>query len=189
MKKDSFSFDVAPGGLRTAGEIKILICYLLKTVGVPLSRSALDEAIQENGIANYFDVGQALTELCDNGSIARTEDHGSEAYQITEQGRESADLLETTLSFTVRDKAVRSAMRLLSKIRNERENHVEIQKTQGGYLVTCTVLDRQLELMTVRLLVADALQAELVKNRFLDDPQATYQSILEQMIGDDAIFS
>lgn len=185
MKKGAFSFDVEPGGLRTTAEIKILICYLLKTVNTPLPRRLLDEVMQENGLANYFDAGQALAELLDNGSIQKTGD-GEECYTVTEQGRNSADTLETTLSFSVREKAVGSAMRLLAKVKHERENRVEVQKVEGGYAVSCSVLDRNLELMTVRLLVADSLQAEMVREQFLKDPLTLYQHLLAMLTGDPA---
>ena len=102
-------FDVEPGGLRTSGEIKILICYLLGAVKTPLLRRWIDQVFLEHSLANYFDVADALGDLVANGSIESVPQDGEEAYALTESGRSSAALLETTLPFTVREKAVKSA--------------------------------------------------------------------------------
>ena len=87
---------------------------------------------------------------------------GDEAYRITDSGRSSAALLETTLPFSVREKAVKSAARLLAKHRNERENRVVSERVEGGFMVSCSVLDHDLELMTVRLLVSDEMQVAAI---------------------------
>lgn len=181
-------FDVEPGGLRTSGEIKILICYLLGAVKTPLLRRWIDEVFLEHSLANYFDVADALGDLVANGSIESVPQDGEEAYALTESGRSSAALLETTLPFTVREKAVKSATRLLAKRRNEKENRVVAQKVAGGYMVTCSVLDGELELMSVRLLVSDEMQVELLRETFLRSPLRVYQSVLTLMTGDETLF-
>ena len=68
-KKNPSAFDVEPGGLRTSGEIKILICYLLGAVRQPLLRRWIDQVFLEHSLANYFDVADALGDLVSNGSI------------------------------------------------------------------------------------------------------------------------
>lgn len=187
-RRNPSPFDVEPGGLRTSGEIKILICYLLGAVKTPLLRRWIDQVFLEHSLANYFDVADALGDLVENGSIESVAQDGEEAYTLTESGRSSAALLETTLPFTVREKAVKSATRLLAKRRNEEENRVTVQKVAGGYMVTCSVMDHELELMSVRLLVSDEMQVELLRETFLRSPLKVYQSVLSLMTGDDALF-
>ena len=187
-KKNPSAFDVEPGGLRTSGEIKILICYLLGAVRQPLLRRWIDQVFLEHSLANYFDVADALGDLVSNGSIESCPQDGDEAYRITDSGRSSAALLETTLPFSVREKAVKSAARLLAKHRNERENRVVSERVEGGFMVSCSVLDHDLELMTVRLLVSDEMQVELLRESFLHSPQKVYQTVLSLKTGDDHLF-
>lgn len=187
-RKNPSAFDVEPGGLRTSGEIKILICYLLGVAKTPLLRRWIDQVFLEHSLANYFDVADALGDLVANGSIESRPQEGEEAYTLTESGRSSAALLETTLPFSVREKAVKSATRLLAKRRNERENQVLVEKVTGGYMVSCSVLDHELELMTVRLLVSDEMQVELLRETFLQSPLKVYQSVLSLMTGDNNLF-
>lgn len=54
MKFDAFTGGVEPGGLRSKDEIRILICYLLTSVGAPLAKNDLIQIITENGLANYL---------------------------------------------------------------------------------------------------------------------------------------
>ena len=55
-------------------------------------------------------------------------------------------------------------------------------------MVTCSVMDHELELMSVRLLVSDEMQVELLRETFLRSPLKVYQSVLSLMTGDDALF-
>ena len=41
MKQDAFSAGVEPGGLWHKNDIRILLCYILASVGAPLSRQDL----------------------------------------------------------------------------------------------------------------------------------------------------
>ena len=42
---------------------RLLVCYLLKSIDAPMTRQMLNDAMQEDGLANFFEVGQAIEEL------------------------------------------------------------------------------------------------------------------------------
>ena len=63
MKQDAFSAGVEPGGLWHKNDIRILLCYILSSVPGPLARQDLTQIIQEKGLANYFEVEDALASL------------------------------------------------------------------------------------------------------------------------------
>ena len=86
MQNDAFTAGVEPGGLQSKDEIRILLCYLLTSVGVPLHKEAILQSVQANGLANYFEVTDALEALCENGNLTRGKDG---AYCATEQAREN----------------------------------------------------------------------------------------------------
>ena len=69
MEQQSFSEGIAPGGLREGAEIKLLVCYLLKSLDRPLSRAQINEILQEYPIANYFEVNQAMSDLVKSGNL------------------------------------------------------------------------------------------------------------------------
>ena len=168
--QDAFSAGVEPGGLYTSQEIKILICYMLLGVGEPMERQMVTELIAGNGMANFFETAAAVDEL---GRIS-----------LTETGRQVGDTLAGMIPYTLRERSVKAALQLLTRIRREQENTVELEKLDHGYRVTCTIQDSASPLMSVSLRVADDMQAGLIRENFLDDPTLLYRSLLAILTGD-----
>lgn len=184
MEFDAFRAGVEPGGLINRTEIRLLVCYILKSIRQPISGQLIQELFHYEGLANYFEVGQAIQDLTELGNI-RPVDGEPDAYEITDAGCAIVETLQRDLPVTVREKAVKSAIKLLTRLRRERENKVEITKAERGYCISCSVMDRGAELMTIRLMVADEMQAQTVKNIFLDDPSAIYTGVVELMTHDE----
>ena len=69
LEYDAFDEGIEPGGLRSRNEIKVLICYLLKSIDQPISKQLINEILQENGLANYFEINQAVIDLVKAGSL------------------------------------------------------------------------------------------------------------------------
>ena len=183
MEFDAFTGGVEPGGLRTKNQIRILICYLLSSVDAPLSRQDIIGIMQDNGLANYFEVTDALAELLGNGNITADEEH-PDLLSATRQARMIAKQLDAAVPLSVRERAVSAAVNLLAAAKRERENKVEIRQTQRGYQITCHISGGDMDLMTVSLYVPDKDQAKLVKRRFYQDPENVYKVLLATLTGD-----
>lgn len=183
MEFDAFRAGVEPGGLINRTEVRLLVCYILKNIDQPVPGQLITELFHYEGLANYFEVGQAIYDLKRKGYIELINEE-NDSYSVTETGKDAADTLEKELPKTVREKAVSSAIKMLTRIRREQENKVEIIKGKNGYTISCTVLEFGAELMTIRLALPDKLQAEAVKQIFLDDPSRIYTGIIELMTHD-----
>ena len=182
MEFDAFDAGIELGGLRSRDDIRLLICYLLKSIDAPMTKQMLNDAMQEDGLANFFEVGQAIEELLKTGNITADILDEEEVLTVTEKGREAAELLQTSLPRTVREKAVNSAIRLTTRAKVERENKIEVRKEDdGGYTITFTLFDRGTELMKLSIYVVDSLQLETVKQNFINDPVKVYSSIITSL--------
>lgn len=182
MEFDAFDAGIELGGLRSRDDIRLLICYLLKSVDAPMTRQMLNDAMQEDGLANYFEVGQAIEELLKTGNITADILDEDEVISVTTKGREAAELLQTSLPRTVREKAVNSAIRLTTRAKIERENKIEVKKEEnGGYTITFTLFDKETELMKLSVYVSDSLQLEQVKQNFINDPVKVYSTIITSL--------
>ena len=182
MEFDAFDAGIELGGLRNRDDIRLLVCYLLKSIDAPMTRQMLNDAMQEDGLANFFEVGQAIEELLKTGNINADILDDEEVISVTEKGREAAELLQTSLPKTVREKAVNSAIRLTTKAKIERENKIEVKKEEdGGYTITFTLFDRDTEMMKLSIYVVDSLQLETVKQNFINDPVKVYSSIITSL--------
>ncbi len=177
--RDPFDYGVEDGGLRDVAQIKILICYLLQTVGGSLPRHLLDQALQSDGLCSFWNISTALSQLLEKEMIAQQNTHGQVGYTVTKQGKACAGELETAIPLAVRERAVKRAAGLLAKAKAAHENKIEIQKEQGQYVISMTIPDGDRELMTLRLGVADSLQANYIKEKFLENPGKIYQEILK----------
>ena len=111
MDFDAFDQGIELGGLRNREEIRLLICYLLKTLDKPIEQARLNDAVLENGLANYFEINSAISELLSNACIDTVLEDDEECLVILPRGREIAENLETSLPKTVRERAVNSAVK------------------------------------------------------------------------------
>ena len=178
MKFDAFDAGIELGGLRNRDDIRLLVCYLLNAIDKPIEKEQLNNALLENGLANYFEISQAITELLSNGAIDMLIIDDEECYKILPRGKEIAENLEMTLPKTVRERAVNSAIKLLTLKEVERENRIDVEKVDDGYNVTFSLMSGNDELMKLTLLVGDSMQVESIKKNYLEDPIKLYSSII-----------
>ena len=186
---DAFNEGIEPGGLRNKNEIKLLICYLLKTIDKSISREQIGNIIQDQSIANYFETMDAISDLLNNGSIDTEYQDETELLKITDIGRSACTVVEKDLPKTVREKAVKSALRLMTLEKNERENDVKIEPCDDGYTISFSmrdnsVADKSTALMELSMFVPDSAQAEKLKKNFIEDPARVYSTILASLMVD-----
>lgn len=180
---DAFAGDIEIGGLRSMLDIKILICYILTTVKVPMKRNQICDTLQKTGLVNYFDANSAIDELLENKAICEKDYVGEPHLHVTPIGINSAHQLENQLLPGVRDRAVKTALNIAVRAQSERENKVELKKVEEGYDVTFEIECSGIKLLSLTLNVADVLQAEQIRDGFLDDPGALYSDIIDRLIG------
>ncbi len=138
MAFDTFDEGISLGGMRSKTEIRTLICYMYKSVGSPMSKETIINALMEKGLANYFEVSASFDDLLRNGNIALVDEEKG-LYFITGNGRMIATQLEDTLAPTVRERATECALALLKREQVESENKVTITKCENGYNVNCRI--------------------------------------------------
>lgn len=185
MAFDTFDEGIAPGGLRSKNEIKILICYLYNSVSDKMSQSLVVEAIRADELANFFEIVVAFEELVKDGNLLKSEIIDNEqTFVLSENGKVIANQLEATLAHTVKQKSYDCALRLLSERKTARENYVDIVKTENGFEVRCRVSGGEIDLFSFTLYAPAFEQAEVIKKNFLSYPQTVYKTMLGLMTKD-----
>lgn len=179
MNFDAFTSGVTPDGLKTQDEIRILICYLLKSTNSLIDRGFLVEICFENGFANYFETNEAITSLINNNNVTASEDG---FLTLTDAGMLIADTFYSKLPITVRERAMNASLKLIARRKTEQENEVTIEKNKLGYLITCKIIDQDTTLLNFSITAADEKQAKTIKSKFLDDPTGIYSAIVDLML-------
>ena len=182
MDFDALTAGIEPGGLRSKNDIKLLICYMLTSSQTALSEDEIVSILQENGLANYFEITDAFSDLLAAGNLAVDEKEPG-SYRVTESGKLISEQLDISLPISVRERALSATLNLLARVRRENENKVSIQKTENGYMVHCHVSGGDMDLMSFSLYVPDMLQARMVKRIFHRDPQRVYEGMLALVTG------
>lgn len=184
FKLDAFPVDDTKNGIRSTEKIKILVCYIMNTVKAPLSRSLIQSVLYDNGIANYFEISQAVDDLLGVNAIeASGSENGEALFEINEKGIKIAEELEKELSVYIKNKAVKAAMLTLLYEKRKKENHVEITKlSDKRYRLDITMysgMEKDDELLKASVYVTDAVQAEAMKNSFINNPVTLYEKVIE----------
>ena len=109
---DAFTAGVRPGGLTNSTEIRLLLCYLVKNAG-PITRTEIENALMEEALVNYFEIGSCLDDITRQSLVTLQNDR----YAITEKGRKVAQELAYDLPRSVRERAVAAVIRAQTRAR------------------------------------------------------------------------
>ena len=181
MENDAFSLGVAPGGLKDRAEIKLMVCYLLKTLNKSLTRTQISEILQRHGIANYFEINGAISDLVNQGQVTSEIEGDDELITITAKTELSVAIIERDLPRSLREKAVSAAYYILKRDRIKKESAVTVEPHADGYHVTFTVNDVGAELLKVTVYVADERQIEIVKRNFYENAVDVYSNLISSL--------
>lgn len=181
MDNDAFSLGVAPGGLKDRADIKLMVCYLLKKLSKSLTRTQINEILQQHGIANYFEINSAVSDLVSAGQVISEISDDDELITITRKAELSVAVIERDLPRSLREKAVNAALVVLQRDRIKKESAVNVEPYGEGYHVTFCVKDVGAELLKITVYVADERQIEIVKRNFYSGAVDIYSNLIASL--------
>ena len=181
MENDAFSLGVAPGGLKDRSEIKLMVCYILKNLNKALTRTQINEILQCHGIANYFEINGAVSDLVSQGQVTSEIVNDDELITITAKTELSVAIIERDLPRSLREKAVSAALNVLQRDRIKKESTVTVEPHGDGFHVTFAVSDMGSELLKVTVYVADERQIEIVKRNFFGNAVDIYSNLISSL--------
>jgi len=176
-KKNLFDANVEHVGFLSPSDIKLLVCYILKSIGKPIEKDIVISSITTHELANYYTVCEAITSLISLGNIEEYEN----LLSITAKGSEAAGQLEISLPYSVREKVIYATMDTLLNIKSKNENNVKVEKTDNGYLVSTTINDGDIKLFSLCVYAPDSMQADFIKEKFLRNIKNIYMANIEML--------
>ena len=155
-------------------DLKILILFLLRRLPGEIGSEDLMLLCQEDGVVSYFDFTICLEELCESGQVLMEEDY----CRITDRGRITAEALESSLPYSVRYHAGMTADREAARM--QRDNSITAQHgvEETGCTVELRLNDGISDILSLRLLCADAGQAAEIEKNFRRHAEDCYQKIV-----------
>ncbi len=171
--------DIAHIEVNSLHSVKILLCYLLNKLNVPITHDELLEIISDSEIINYFYFTDAVTVLAETGAIIVSEKDGKKVYTIGEKGKMSAEFFADNVPGIFRERLMTAALRYMSvKRRNAIVDNTITDAPNGCYLNT-VIKDSGFDLLKMSVYAPDSEQAEFMKNKIFADPVEFYRKVID----------
>ncbi len=171
--------------LRDKTEIKIFILYLLMNAEEPVDFVTLHDMVVQDAVVGQFDFMDSFFELAETAAIQKIKKNDKEFFTVTPSGRDAAKMLETDLSRSVRESALRSAKRYLQyRKRGTTAKSAVIPLEDGRFRLDCECRDREGVFMSASVVLDSKRQAELMKYNFDDRTELIYRGLLSLLSGD-----
>ena len=188
--------------LKEKNDIKIFILYLLKNLKYPLDFNTISDIVVQDEFVNYFDFAECFAELLDLGTIEQIRvgdeliaepsigqngrpEKKNELYRITENGIRVVEQLQSNLLSMIKEKSLKSAMRLLSfKSRGSEVKCTSEKRLDGGYDLHCEVIENHNTLLEVNLVVENKQQLDAMMYNFNERPEVIFRGVVSLLTGD-----
>lgn len=185
MDYESLLGGVEPGGLKEVYQVKILICYLLNSIDKPLLKDQINYVFQCDRLVNYFSFTTAFNELIKTNHLKINIIDNKEFYSLNDIGIETALKLEKSLPRSLKDKVVKTAIILLTKVEKDKFNKISFEKNNDIQYIKCLIKDvPNTDLMDLKVYVPDIPQGEFIKQNIENNTSNIYRGIISLLIND-----
>lgn len=160
-------------------EDKILILYILKKVGKPLSHKELLELILSVADINYFYFQQFLSELLEDNYIIKY-DGEIELYEVTQEGTSALDLTLDLIPGITKLKIDSQFKESLDSIKDKFSVAAEYNPiSENEFIVTCKIIENHKNIFKLETYVGSKEQASSIANNWNKNVEEMYPKILE----------
>lgn len=155
-------------------DICVLICYLIYSLGCPLSKSQLAEITSFEDAVNFFDLSSALDKVRGHLCIETNTD-GETVYSNTPNGIKAARDLGASLPRSIREKMFSEAVRVYTRDAMKKKGSFlsvrYIKNVDETCIVGITVMDEQTASRKyyVEVTAKDEQEADDIKHKVIGD--------------------
>ena len=171
--------------LRDKNDIKIFILYLLHNINQPMEFTDINDIVVQDGVVGAIEFAECFAELLDAGHVLEIVEDGIGYYIISDQGIQIAETLSSELLGFIKNKSLKSALRLISF--KKCGNHIETSfksRADGKIELTCKIVGPTDTLLEIKIAAENEKQFELMKYNFDDRPEVIYRGVLALMTGE-----
>lgn len=131
---------------------KLSILYMLRALGIEITRQQWINIMVGNEWINYFDLLSALTELEEDGYLATIPRPFGHGYRLTERATEALDMFYKELPLSLRTAFDQYADTHREELRRETQfQAISRPLSSGGFLVTLRVVEQASTLLEVKI--------------------------------------
>jgi predicted transcriptional regulator len=133
-------------------ENKLIILYISRTLGMPLSNKRYSQIVTEGNLFNFFLLQHLIEDLTENGYLIKSEEiNGETAYNISQKGIETLDFLIYKIPGGIRSHIDRIASSKSETVRQDRNivSYIDIAD-DGSFLSVLEIRDKKRILLSLK---------------------------------------
>lgn len=158
-------------------DIKLLILFVLRRLPAEIDGERLADLVLIDGGISYFDYKECLAELVATAQVEESED----GYLITAKGSRNGEILESSLPYTVRLKAEKTAAPVIEEMRRSEMILANHEVGENGVIVYLAMDDGVGKIFDLKILAADEQQAKVIEKNFKKNAENFYQRFIEAL--------
>lgn len=161
-------------------DIKILILFILNRLDDAVDLNTLAELTMCDEGFGYFDFSECVSELVSTGHVLEED----ELFRTSEKGRKNGSVTESSLPYSVRQKAEGMAFSLAhSQRRSAMIKTRSAEREAGGYTVHLSLSDGLGDVLSIEMLAGNQEQAEALKKGFRQRAEKLYEVLIDEITG------
>ena len=158
-------------------DIKLLILFVLRRLPSEIDGERLADLVLIDGGIGYFDYKDCLAELVETAQIEERED----GYVITAKGSRNGEILESSLPYSVRVKAEKTAAPVIEEMRRSAMILANHEIGENGVTVYLAMDDGVGTIFDLKILAADEQQAKRMEKKFKKNAESFYQRFIAEL--------
>lgn len=175
--------------IENKSDVKIFILYLLKHADEPFEFNTINDLVLQDEFVNYFDFALCFSELLDAGQIDEFDNGEDKLYAISDSGMQILEGYESSLLPVIRERALKSAVKLINSKRTGERFNKELVQCDGGYMLKLTVSDKKRKRLALEFFVKEESDAQKWFSNLGERYDIIYRGIHALLSGDvDFIF-
>lgn len=162
---------------------KLMVMYMLMKIDSPLTTAQISEFILEKGYTTYFKLQEALSEMVEANMLNTETTHNRTLYQLTSNGAETIQILQTNLSQEIRidiRNFLREKQYSLKEEVGTKSTYYRLTNQQ--YEAHCQILEDGYPLIDLKLSVPTEAEAKSIVTNWPERSQEIYASLLAQLL-------
>ncbi|HPQ47936.1 MAG TPA: DUF4364 family protein [Clostridia bacterium] len=166
-------------------ENKLIILYISKTLGMPLTNKRFSQIVTEGNFFNFFLLQHLIEDLTANGYLQKSDEAGGDyAYNISRKGLETLDFLIYKVPSGIRNHIDRIASEKSATVRHDRNivSYIDVSD-DGSFLSVLEIRDHKRVLMTLKYASPTRKDAMEIANRLKEKSDDIYGMLTGIIIG------
>ena len=164
----------------TLAENKVLILYILDSVGKPITNDALYSIVTSAIELNYFYFQQFLLDLIEAKYVACYNKETQDVYNLTEAGKETLDLTLDILPGIIKLKVDTNLKSSMEMFENDQSVIAEyMPKSENEYEVKCKIVEDNEIIFDITTYAYSRDQAQIIVDNWKKNAIKIYPKIIQ----------